>query len=202
MNADQGLPDSLQQLIDELSRLPGIGRRTAQRLAFHLVRATPERSLNLARALDMVRERIVRCERCYGYSEAPRCNLCSDTRRDATLVCVVEEPTDVLLVERTLEFRGLYHVLGGALSPIEGIDPDDLRIAELEERVGTDGVVEVVVATNPTMSGEATASFLADRLRGRVRVTRLASGLPVGVDLEHTDELTLSKAFSGRRELG
>jgi len=201
MASTSGLPDSLQQLIDELSRLPGIGRRTAQRLAFHLVRSGPERSLNLARALDMVRERIVRCDRCFGYSESPRCQLCSDSRRDQTLVCVVEEPTDVLLVERTLEFRGLYHVLGGALSPIEGIDPEDLRIAELERRVASDHVVEVVVATNPTMSGEATASYLADLLRGRAKVTRLASGLPVGVDLEHTDELTLSKAFSGRREL-
>ena len=201
MASTSGLPDSLQQLIDELSRLPGIGRRTAQRLAFHLVRSGPERSLNLARSLDMVRERIVRCERCFGYSEAPRCGLCSDTRRDETVVCVVEEPTDVLLVERTLEFRGLYHVLGGALSPIEGVDPEDLRIAELERRVTTDGVTEVVVATNPTMSGEATASYLADLLRGRAKITRLASGLPVGVDLEHTDELTLGKAFSGRREL-
>ena len=196
------LPQSLESLVTELARLPGIGRRTAQRLAFHLVRADPQQSLQLARALDAVRERIMRCDRCFGFSEAPRCQLCSDTRRDETLVCVVEEPTDVLLVERTAEFRGLYHVLGGALSPIEGVDPDDLRIAELLQRVESDKVIEVVVATNPTMSGEATASFIADRLRGTAQVTRLASGLPVGVDLDQADELTLSRAFAGRRQLG
>jgi recombination protein RecR len=196
-----GLPASLEQLITELSRLPGIGRRTAQRLAFHLVRADAQQMLQLARALDLVRERVVRCERCFGYSEAPICGLCSDTRRDATRVCVVEEPTDVLLVERTSEFRGLYHVLGGALAPLDGIGPEDVRIPELLERVARDQVEEVVVATNQTMSGEATASYLADQLRGRVRVTRPASGLPVGVDLEHADELTLSRAFTSRREL-
>lgn len=195
------LPASLQQLVTELSRLPGIGRRTAQRLAFHLVRADPQQSLQLARALDLVRDRVVRCDRCFGFSEAPRCAVCSDARRDPSLICVVEEPTDVLLVERTTEFRGLYHVLGGALSPIEGVDPDDLRLAELMQRVRDDNVSEVVVATNPTMSGEATASYIADALRGRARVTRLASGLPVGVDLEQADELTLSRAFTGRREL-
>lgn len=198
----QALPASIEQLVAELARLPGIGRRTAQRLAFHLVRADPQQSQQLARALDAVRERIVRCDRCFGFSEAPRCGLCSDTRRDETLVCVVEEPTDVLLVERTSEFRGLYHVLGGALSPIEGVDPDDLRLRELQQRVQTDHVREVVVATNPTMSGEATASFIADMLRGAARVTRLASGLPVGVDLDQADELTLGRAFAGRRELG
>ena len=196
-----GLPASLERLVVELSRLPGIGRRTAQRLAFHIVRADAQQSIDLARALDDVRERIVRCERCYGFSEAPRCGICSDGRRDPKVVCVVEEPTDVLLVERTLEFRGLYHVLGGALSPIEGIDPEDLRIDELVRRVREEGVTEVVVATNPTMSGEATASYIADAVRGVARVTRLASGLPVGVDLEQTDEVTLSRAFAGRRQL-
>ena len=196
-----GLPASLEQLITELSRLPGIGRRTAQRLAFHLVRSDAQQMLQLARSLDLVRERVVRCERCFGYSEAPICGMCSDSRRDAKRVCVVEEPTDVLLVERTAEFRGLYHVLGGALAPLDGIGPDDLRITELVQRVEADSVEEVVVATNQTMSGEATASYLADRLRGRVRVTRPASGLPVGVDLEHADELTLSRAFTARREL-
>lgn len=199
MNA---LPASLEQLVTELARLPGIGRRTAQRLAFHLVRADPQQSVQLARALDAVRERVVRCDRCFGFSEAPRCQLCSDTRRNETLVCVVEEPTDILLVERTAEFKGLYHVLGGSLSPIEGVGPDDLRLAELVRRVDVDAVTEVVVATNPTMSGEATASYIADMVRGRARVTRLASGLPVGVDLEQADELTLGRAFSGRRELG
>lgn len=197
-----GLPDSIERLIAEFSRLPGIGRRTAQRLAFHVIRADAQQSQALARALDQARERVVRCDRCFGYSEAPRCALCSDARRDATIVCVVEDPTDVLLVERTSEFRGLYHVIGGSLSPIDGIGPEDLRIRELVQRVEADGVREVVVATNPTMSGEATASYLADVLRGTAIVTRPASGLPVGVDLEHADELTLSRAFSARRELG
>lgn len=195
------IPPSLAQLITEFARLPGIGRRTAQRLAFHIVRAESQRSLQLARALDTVRERVVRCDRCFGFSEAPRCALCSDSRRDEKVVCVVEEPTDVLLVERTHEFRGVYHVLGGSLSPLEGVEPGDLKLVELMQRVTSDDVSEVVVATNPTMSGEATASYIADALRGKARVTRLASGLPVGVDLEHTDELTLTRAFAGRREL-
>jgi recombination protein RecR len=195
------LPESLERLITELSRLPGIGRRTAQRLAFHLVRGDGSQMQQLARALDVARERIVRCERCYGYSEAALCGVCSDTRRDATSVCVVEEPTDVLLVERTTLFRGLYHVLGGALSPIDGVDPEDLTLDALQRRIDTDGVLEVIIATNPTMSGEATASYIADLLRGRVRITRPASGLPVGVDLEQADELTLGQAFSDRRDV-
>ncbi|MEO6866790.1 MAG: recombination mediator RecR [Gaiellales bacterium] len=195
------MPESLERLVTELARLPGIGRRTAQRLAVHLVRADDSQSVQLARALDMARERIVRCERCFGFSESPLCGICSDTRRDATMLCVVEEPTDVLLIERMAEFHGLYHVLGGALSPLEGIDPADLTLDQLDERVTTDGVVEVIVATNPTMSGEATGSYIADRLRGRCRVTRPASGLPVGSDLEQADELTIGRAFSGRRDL-
>ncbi|MCW2924560.1 MAG: replication and repair protein RecR [Thermoleophilia bacterium] len=196
-----GMPESLDRLVTELARLPGIGRRTAQRLAVHLVRADAQQSIQLARSLDMARERIVRCHRCFGFSEAPVCGICLDPRRETTLVCVVEEPTDVLLVERTAEWRGLYHVLGGALSPLEGIDPADLTLAQLEERIAEDGVTEVVVATNPTMSGEATASYVADLLRGRCRVTRPASGLPVGSDLDQADELTIGKAFSGRRDL-
>lgn len=197
-----GLPDSLDRLVTELARLPGIGRRTAQRLAFHLVKADPQQSQQLARALDLVRERVVRCERCRGFSEAPRCAICSDTRRDPAAICVVEEPTDVLLMERTHEFRGTYFVLGGALSPIEGIDPEHLHLDDLFRRVRSDGVSEVIVATSPTMSGEATASYIADALRGHSRVTRLASGLPVGVDLDQADELTLGRALAGRRELG
>ena len=196
-----GMPESLDRLVSELARLPGIGRRTAQRLGVHIVRADPQQSIQLARALDDARERIVRCERCFGFSEEPTCGICNDPRRDATTVCVVEEPTDVLLVERMAEFHGLYHVLGGALSPLEGVDPGDLTLTQLEARVGVDGVREVLVATNPTMSGEATASFIADRLRGRCRVTRPASGLPVGSDLDQSDELTIGKAFSGRRDL-
>jgi recombination protein RecR len=195
------LPDSIELLITELAKLPGIGRRTAQRLAFHLVRADDERSIRLARAIDAVRERVIKCEKCFGFSETPVCATCSDPRRDSSIVCVVEEPTDALLVESTGEFRGLYHVLGGALSPIEGIDPDSLRIRELVARIDRDGVREVIVATNPTMTGEATASYISDQLRGRAKVTRLASGLPVGVDLDQADDLTIGRAFAGRREL-
>lgn len=197
-----GMPDSLERLVVELARLPGIGRRTAQRLAIHIVRADPQQSVQLARALDDARERIVRCERCYGFSETPTCAICGDPRRDPTMVCVVEDPTDVLLIERISAFDGLYHVLGGALSPLDGIGPDDLTIAQLVRRVETDGVQEVLVATNQTMSGEATASYIADLLRGRgPRVTRPASGLPVGSDLEHADELTIGRAFASRRDV-
>ncbi|MCW2962654.1 MAG: recR [Thermoleophilia bacterium] len=199
--SSSALPESLERLVTELARLPGIGRRTAQRLAVHLVRADASQSQQLARALDAAREKLRRCERCFGFSEQSICAICTDPRRDATLVCVVEEPTDVLLVERMAEFHGLYHVLGGALSPIEGIDPEHLTIAQLVARIDTDHVTEVVVATNPTMSGEATASYIADVLRGRSRVTRPASGLPVGSDMEHADELTIGRAFSGRRDL-
>lgn len=195
------MPESLDRLVTELARLPGIGRRTAQRLAVHVVRADPQQSIQLARALDMARERIVRCDTCFGFSESPTCGICGDPRRDRSLLCVVEEPTDVLLVERMAEFGGRYHVLGGSLSPLEGVDPDDLTLRQLEARIGPDGVSEVVVATNPTMSGEATASYIADRLRGRCRVTRPASGLPVGSDLDQADELTIGRAFSGRRDL-
>lgn len=195
------MPESLDRLVTELARLPGIGRRTAQRLAVHVVRADPQQSIQLARALDMARERIIRCDTCFGFSESPTCGICADPRRDRSLLCVVEEPTDVLLVERMAEFGGRYHVLGGSLSPLEGVDPDDLTLRQLEARIDRDGVTEVVVATNPTMSGEATASYIADRLRGRCRVTRPASGLPVGSDLDQADELTIGRAFSGRRDL-
>lgn len=195
------MPESLDRLVTELARLPGIGRRTAQRLAVHIVRAEPQQSIQLARALDMARERIMRCDTCFGFSETPTCGICTDPRRDHSLLCVVEQPTDVLLVERMAEFGGRYHVLGGSLSPLEGVDPDDLTMRQLEARVGPEGVTEIVVATNPTMSGEATASYIADRLRGRCRVTRPASGLPVGSDLDQADELTIGKAFSGRRDL-
>jgi recombination protein RecR len=201
MTSQAGMPESLDRLVAELSRLPGIGRRTAQRLAVHIVRAEPQQSIQLARALDAARERIVRCDTCYGFSETPTCAICLDPRRDRSLLCVVEEPTDVLTVERVAEFHGRYHVLGGALSPLEGVSPQDLTLAQLEARIEPEGVTEVLVATNPTMSGEATASWIADRLRGRCRITRPASGLPVGSDLEQADELTIGRAFSGRREL-
>ncbi|MBC7460689.1 MAG: recombination protein RecR [Thermoleophilia bacterium] len=195
------MPESLERLATELARLPGIGRRTAQRLAVHLVRADVQQSIQLARSLDDAREKIVRCERCFGFSEAPVCGICSDPRRDSTQVCVVEEPTDVLLIARVAEFQGMYHVLGGSLSPIDGVGPEQLTIRQLQERIDEDGVSEVLVATNPTMSGEATASYIADLLRGRCRVTRPASGLPVGSDLDQSDELTIGRAFSGRRDL-
>lgn len=196
-----GMPESLDRLVTELARLPGIGRRTAQRLAVHIVRSDPQQSIQLARALDMARERIVRCDTCHGFSETTTCSICLDPRRDRSQLCVVEEPTDVLTIERVAEFNGRYHVLGGALSPLDGVAPDDLTLAQLEARIEPEGVTEVLVATNPTMSGEATASWIADRLRGRCRVTRPASGLPVGSDLEQADELTIGRAFSGRRDL-
>jgi recombination protein RecR len=192
----------VQRLITELSRLPGIGGRTAQRLTFHLLRASDEEALALAEAIKEVKARIRRCEICFNLADGPICRICSDERRDPELICVVEEPSDVISIERTHEFRGRYHVLGGALSPIDGVDPEDLKLAELYERV-TDGTVrEVVIATNPTTTGEATALHIAGVLRERapaVSVTRLASGLPVGADLEYADELTLGRALAGRR---
>jgi recombination protein RecR len=192
----------IQRLIAELSKLPGIGQRTAQRLAFHILRASDEDAFALADAIREVKEKVGLCEVCFNLAEGPRCRICEDPRRERDVICVVEEPADVIPIERTHEFRGLYHVLGGALSPIDGIDPEDLRIAELERRVEADDVREVVLATNPTTTGEATALHIADLLRGRVEITRLASGLPVGADLEHADEVTLGRALSGRRSLG
>ncbi|HWC27352.1 MAG TPA: recombination mediator RecR [Solirubrobacteraceae bacterium] len=196
----------IQRLITELGKLPGIGNRTAQRLAFHILRASPQDAAALADAIREVKERIGLCEICFNLAEGPRCRICSDERRDQALICVVEEAPDVVSVERTHEYGGRYHVLGGALSPIDGIDPEDLKLAELFERV-TDpagAIREVVLATNPTTTGEATALYVADVLRERapaVVVTRLASGLPVGGDLEYADEVTLGKAFAGRRRL-
>ncbi len=192
----------VQRLITELSRLPGVGGRTAQRLAFHLLRSSDEEALALADAIREVKQRIGLCEVCFNLAEGPRCRICSDERRDPAVICVVEEPADVIPIERTHEFRGRYHVLGGALSPIDGVDPDDLRIAELLDRAASGEVREVVLATNPTTTGEATALHVAAALRERapdVTVTRLASGLPVGADLEYADELTLGRALAGRR---
>ncbi len=196
----------VQRLVTELGRLPGIGNRTAQRLAFFILRATPEDANALADAIREVKERVGFCERCFNLADEPLCRICQDTRRDGGLICVVEEPSDVIPMERTHEYAGLYHVLGGALSPIDGIDPEDLRIAELFARVAAADppVREVVLATNPTTTGEATALHVAYGLRERspgLSVTRLASGLPVGSDLEYADEVTLGKAFAGRRTL-
>jgi recombination protein RecR len=208
----------VQKLVTELSKLPGIGNRTAQRLAFHILRASGEDANALAQAIVEVKERIGLCEICFNLADEPRCRICRDARRDAGVICVVEEPSDVIPMERTHEYHGLYHVLGGALSPIDGIDPEDLKIAELFARVapaagsapvdgpppgdGAPAVREVVLATNPTTTGEATALHIAEGLRERapqLTVTRLASGLPVGADLEYADEVTLGKALAGRR---
>jgi recombination protein RecR len=201
----------VQRLVAELSKLPGIGNRTAQRLAFHLLRASHEDASALAEAIVEVKERIRLCEVCFNLTDEVRCRICQDPRRDHAIVCVLEEPSDVIPIERTHEYHGVYHVLGGALSPIDGVDPEDLKIAELLARVRGEGVGsethgapvrEVVLATNPTTTGEATALHIAEQLRQstpEVSVTRLASGLPVGSDLEYADEVTLGKAFAGRR---
>ena len=199
----------VQRLITELSKLPGIGGRTAQRLAFHVLRSSDEEAAALAEAILEVKSRIGLCEVCFNLADAPRCRICEDERRETEVICVVEEPSDVISIERTHEFRGRYHVLGGALSPIDGVDPEDLKISELYARVDPNGggdhgsaVREVVIATNPTTTGEATALHIAGELRVRhpeLIVTRLASGLPVGADLEYADELTLGRAFAGRR---
>ena len=194
-------PAPLGRLVAELQRLPGIGQRTAQRLAFHLLRTEDDEAFALSDAIREVKEKVGLCEVCFNLAEGPRCRICSDGSRDRTLICVVEEPADVIPIERTHEYRGLYHVLGGALSPIDGVDPEDLRIAELLERARDGEVREVVLATNPTTTGEATALHIAEALRESVTVTRLASGLPVGADLEHADEVTLGKALAGRQAL-
>jgi recombination protein RecR len=194
-------PAPLGRLVAELQKLPGIGQRTAQRLAFHLLRAEDSDAEALADSIRELKQKVGLCEICFNLAEGPRCRICSDPGRDQSLICVVEEPADVIPIERTHEYRGVYHVLGGALSPIDGVDPEDLRIAELLERARSDQVREVVLATNPTTTGEATALHIADALRAEVTVTRLASGLPVGADLEHADEVTLGKALAGRQAL-
>ena len=191
----------VDNLIAQLSRLPGVGTRTAQRLAFHLLRVPAEEADALAEAIREAKERVGFCRECGNLTEEELCAVCTDARRERTVICVVEQPVDVLSMERTHEFRGLYHVLGGALSPLDGVEPEHLRIDELVRRVEANGVEEVVLATNPNMTGEATANFVADRLRGRTRVTRLASGLPVGGDLEYADEVTLGRALAGRRDM-
>ncbi len=195
------LSPSVENLVVQLAKLPGIGRRTAQRLAFHILSARPEEALELAQAIEEVKARVRFCRECGNLTEEELCEICADARRDRSVICVVEQPVDVVSLERTHEFRGLYHVLGGALSPLDGVEPSDLRIGGLLHRIEQGGVEEVVLATNPTMTGEATAAYIADRLRDRVRVTRLASGLPVGGDLEYADEVTLGRALAGRREI-
>jgi len=192
----------VQDLIDALRRLPGIGQKSAQRLAFHLLRANADEALSLADAIRAAKERVAICAECFNVSEGDRCRYCKDPRRDGTMICVVEEPADIIAVERTQEFRGRYHVLGGHISPMDGIGPDDLHIRELLQRIGQGEVKEIILATNPTVEGEATAIYLANTMKPLgVRVTRIASGLPVGGDLEYADEVTLGRAFEGRREL-
>jgi recombination protein RecR len=191
----------VQDLIDELGRLPGVGPKSAQRIAFHLLGAEPVDTARLIAALQKVKEGVVFCDLCGNVSEETRCRICRDARRDQSAVCVVEEPKDVLAIERTREFKGLYHVLGGALDPLSGIGPDQLRIRELLSRISAQEVTEVILATDPNTEGEATATYLARMLRDfpGLTVTRLASGLPMGGDLEFADELTLGRALSGRR---
>jgi recombination protein RecR len=192
----------VEKLITELSKLPSIGPRSAQRIAFHIIRAKTDDALGLAEALREVKEKIKPCRRCFNLTEADECDICRDPRRDSSVICVVEDPYDIGPIERTAEYRGLYHVLGGALSPLDGIEPEDLRIAELIERVRSEGTQELVVATNPNTTGEATAMYISREVEEfPVRVTALASGLPVGGDLEYADEVTLGRAFAGRREI-
>ncbi|MCF8536154.1 MAG: recombination mediator RecR [Rhodoluna sp.] len=191
----------VQELIDELSRLPGVGPKSAQRIAFFLLQTEDDQAIKLANVLREVKERVRFCDVCGNVTEEERCNICRDARRNQTMICVVEESKDVQAIERTREYRGLYHVLGGAISPIEGIGPDQLRIKELLTRLSNAQVVEVIIATDPNMEGEATATYIARMLSPLgINVTRLASGLPVGGDLEYADEVTLGRAFAGRRQ--
>jgi len=193
----------VQVLIDELGRLPGVGPKSAQRIAFHLLKLAPEDARRLADAIVEVKDKVTWCTRCYNIAaEGDLCGFCRDERRDPALVCVVEEPRDIVAIERTAEFRGRYHVLQGAISPIEGIGPEHLRVRELLVRIGDEGIEEVILATNPNIEGEATAMYLANLLKPLgLKVTRIASGLPVGGDLEYADEVTLGRALEGRREL-
>lgn len=192
----------VQRLIDELGRLPGIGGKSAQRLAFHLLTVEQADAKRLAAAINDMRDQIGECARCFNVASGDLCSICRDTRREDTLVCVVERPQDIIVVERTQEFRGRYHVLGGALSPINGIGPSQIRIEELRERIGPEGIQELIVATNPTVEGDATAMYIAREFKpSGLKVTRLASGLPVGGDLDYADELTLGRALLGRSEL-
>jgi recombination protein RecR len=199
---------AVQDLIDELGRLPGIGPKSAQRIAFHLLKLPRDEALRLARAIDVVKDRVSWCRRCFNVAERAgedrtECAICEDPQRDTTVVCVVEEPRDIVAVEKTREYRGRYHVLQGAISPIDGIGPDQLKVRELLARIDDEGITEVILCTNPNIEGDATALYLASLLRPLpVRVTRIASGLPVGGDLEYADELTLGRALEGRREVG
>ncbi len=197
-----GYEGAVQRLIDELGRLPGIGPKSAQRIAFHVLKLSKEDAHRLADVIVEVKAKVVWCKRCFNIAESDLCSYCTDERREPHVVCVVEEPRDIVAVERTAEFRGRYHVLQGAISPIEGIGPEQLRVRELITRISTEGITEVIIATNPNIEGEATAMYLANLLKpAGLKVTRIASGLPVGGDLEYADEVTLGRALSGRREI-
>jgi len=199
VNAYDGV---VQELIDELGQLPGVGPKSAQRIAFYILGADPEQVQRLATALTEVKARVRFCEICGNVSEEAQCRICRDPRRDPALLCVVEEPKDVVAIERTREYRGRYHVLGGAINPIDGVGPDDLRIRELMTRLADGAVTEIIIATDPNVEGEATATYLVRMLRPMgLTVSRLASGLPVGGDLEYADEITLGRAFEGRRSI-
>jgi len=192
----------VQRLIDEMARLPGIGQKSAQRLAFHLLSVEEADARRLATAITDMRDQVTLCVRCFNVAAGEECSICRDTRRDLSLLCVVERPQDIVVVERTQEFRGRYHVLGGALSPINGVGPGQIRIEELRARIGPEEIKELILATNPTLEGDATAMYIARELKPLgVRVTRLASGLPVGGDLDYADELTLGRALAGRMEI-
>ncbi len=194
--------DAVQNLIDQLGRLPGVGPKSAQRVAYHLLKVPKEDALALATAISTAKDRVRFCDVCHNLSEAERCGICADPRRDATTICVVEEPRDIIAVEKTGGFHGRYHVLGGAINPMEGIGPDQLKVRELLGRIDTDGVTEVILCTNPNLEGDTTAMYLARLLTPlEIRVTRIASGLPVGGDLEYADELTLGRALEGRRDV-
>jgi recombination protein RecR len=192
----------VQDLIDELGRLPGVGPKSAQRIAFHLLKLPKADALRLAGSIVEVKDKVTFCTRCFNIAEGAECHICSDTRRDTSVICVVEEPRDIVSVERTGEFKGRYHVLQGAISPIDGIGPDQLRVRELLARLDDEGIAEIILCTNPNLEGEATAMYLSRLIKPLgVRVTRIASGLPVGGDLEYADELTLGRALEGRREV-
>jgi recombination protein RecR len=192
----------VQDLIDELGRLPGVGPKSAQRIAFHLLKVAKDDALRLSRSITEAREKVAWCQRCFNVSEGELCGICTDDRRDPTVVCVVEEPRDLVAVEKTQEFRGRYHVLQGAISPIEGVGPDQLRVKELLDRLDPEGITEVILCTNPNIEGEATAMYVGRLIKPLgLRVTRIASGLPVGGDLEYADELTLGRALEGRRDV-
>ncbi len=197
------IPASLERLVQELARLPGVGQKTAQRLAFSILRNDAARAHALAHAIEEVKERVRFCEECFGYAEGPRCAVCSDARRDASTLCVVEQPGDIYVIERSGVYRGLYHVLLGVISPLDGIGPDQLKIRELVARVERSPIAELILATNPSMPGEATALHLSRLLADKVgRITRLARGMPVGANLEYTDDVTLNQAFTGRQSFG